>query len=115
MDKNSEKGFRTMIGEGATLEGTISVPHGMRIDGTFKGKIEVAEMLTIGNNGIIEAEIRAKSVIIGGSVKGNVFAEERIELESKASHQGDLQTRELVINQGAIFNGRCSMGQAVQE
>jgi len=115
MDKNSEKGFRTMIGEGTILEGTISVPHGMRIDGTFKGKIDVAEMLTIGNKGAVEADIRAKSVIIGGGVKGNIIAEDRIELESKASHQGDLQTRELVINQGAIFNGRCSMGQMVQD
>jgi len=115
MDKNSEKGFRTMIGEGAVLEGTISVPHGMRIDGTFKGKIDVAEMLTVGNNGAVEAEIRAKSVIIGGRVAGNVFAAERIELESKAIHQGDLQTRELIINQGAIFNGRCSMSEMVQD
>jgi cytoskeletal protein CcmA (bactofilin family) len=115
MDKNSEKGFRTMIGEGAVLEGNISVPHGMRIDGTFRGKIDVAEMLTIGNNGLVEAEIKAKNVVIGGKVTGNIIADERIELDSHATHNGDLQTRELVINQGAIFNGRCSMSQMFQE
>jgi cytoskeletal protein CcmA (bactofilin family) len=109
MEKKTEKGFYTMIGEGAGFEGTIIVPHGIRIDGAFKGKIEASEMLTIGNAGVVEAEIKAKSIIIGGKVSGNIVAAERVELESRASLIGDLQTRDLVINEGALFHGKCSM------
>ncbi|MBN1129164.1 MAG: polymer-forming cytoskeletal protein, partial [Chitinispirillaceae bacterium] len=96
-------------GEGASFEGTVVVPHGIRIDGQFKGKIEASEMLTVGNSGVAEADIKAKSIIIGGKVSGNIFAAERVELEAKASFIGDLNTRDLVINEGALFHGKCSM------
>jgi cytoskeletal protein CcmA (bactofilin family) len=109
VDKKSEKGFFTMIGEGACFEGTVNVPHGIRIDGTFKGKIEASEMLTIGNTGVVEADVKAKSIIIGGKVSGNIVGAERVELESRASLTGDLQTRDLVINEGALFHGKCLM------
>ena len=109
MDKKSDKGFLTMIGEGTVFEGNITVPHSLRIDGTFKGRIDTAEMLTIGKNGRVEADIKSKSAIIGGRVTGNVAAEERVELEAEASLIGDLRARDLVINEGAVFHGKCSM------
>ncbi|MDG5814263.1 polymer-forming cytoskeletal protein [Chitinispirillales bacterium ANBcel5] len=108
MDKGN-KGLLTMIGEGAVFEGTAKVPHSFRIDGTFKGKLEIGEALFIGNTGVVEADIEAKSVIIGGKVKGNLMVEERIELESGSSLYGDLKTKDLVINDGAVFHGNSSM------
>jgi cytoskeletal protein CcmA (bactofilin family) len=109
MQKNSNKGLYTMIGEGTTFEGTIIVPHSIRIDGIMKGKIETAETLTIGNTGVVDANIIAKSAIIAGKVVGNLSVEDRVELESQASLIGDLKTRDLVINEGATFHGNCSM------
>jgi cytoskeletal protein CcmA (bactofilin family) len=109
MEKKTEKGFYTMIGEGASFEGTVTVPHGIRIDGSFKGKIEASEMLTIGSAGIVEADVKAKSVIIGGKVSGNIVGAERVELEPRASFIGDLQTKDLVINEGALFHGKSVM------
>jgi cytoskeletal protein CcmA (bactofilin family) len=109
MEKSSDKGLHTIIGEGTFLEGTITVPHSVRIDGTLKGKLETSETLTVGNSGRIEADIVAKSAIIGGSVKGNLSVEDRVELETNSSLIGDLKTRDLVINEGATFHGNCSM------
>jgi cytoskeletal protein CcmA (bactofilin family) len=109
MDKSSTKGLHTIIGEGTTLEGSIVVPHSVRIDGSLKGKLETTETLTVGSTGRIEADIIAKSAIIGGSVKGNLTVEDRVELEANASLVGDLKTRDLVINEGATFHGNCSM------
>jgi cytoskeletal protein CcmA (bactofilin family) len=109
MDKSSAKGLHTIIGEGTMLEGAIVVPHSVRIDGSLKGKLETSETLTVGNTGHIEADIIAKSAIIGGSVKGNLTVEDRVELEANASLVGDLKTRDLVINEGATFHGNCSM------
>jgi cytoskeletal protein CcmA (bactofilin family) len=113
--KKSNTGLGTMIGEGVVLEGSISAPHSMRIDGTFRGKIETMEMLTIGPHAVVEAEVKARSLSLGGKLTGNIVAEERVELESSASHVGNLQTRELIINQGATFNGNCSMEGAPPE
>ena len=115
MDKknNNNKDLYTFIGEGSLFEGAIMVPHSLKIDGTFKGKIDTKENLNIGDKGIIEAEIKAKNVVIGGKVTGNVFAEERVELKEHASLCGDLRTRDLVINEGALFHGRCSMKEEV--
>jgi cytoskeletal protein CcmA (bactofilin family) len=109
MEKAGRKGDFTMIGEGAVFEGTITAPHYVRIDGIAKGKIETSDALIVGTTGVIEADIKAKSAIIGGKVKGNLIVEERVELESKATLIGDLKTRDLVINEGCIFHGNCSM------
>jgi cytoskeletal protein CcmA (bactofilin family) len=109
MHKNSNKGLYTMIGEGTVFEGKIVVPHSIRIDGTMKGKMETTETLTVGNTGVIEADIVAKSAIIAGRVVGNLSVEDRVELEAQASLVGDLKTRDLIINEGATFHGNCSM------
>ena len=108
MDKGN-KGLLTMVGEGAVFEGTATVPHSIRIDGTFIGKLDISGTLVIGNNGVVEADVTAKSVIIGGKVKGNMVVEERVELEAHACLLGDLHTKDLVINDGAMFHGNCSM------
>jgi len=125
MDKHG-KGAYTLIGEGSTLEGLLVVPHAIRIDGTVRGKadgsararIETSEMLTIGTTAHIEADIWARSAVIGGKVKGNLTIQDRTELESAATLVGDLKTRELVINEGALFHGNCTMdkdnGKAVK-
>lgn len=110
MEKNA-KGLLTMIGDGSVFEGTIMVPHSIRIDGVFRGKsIEAAEVLTIGNTGAVEAEtISAKSAVIWGKVVGNLTVEDRIELEANASLIGNIKTRDLIINEGAVFQGNCFM------
>jgi cytoskeletal protein CcmA (bactofilin family) len=109
MEKSNEKGLLTIIGAGTNLEGILIVPHSVRIDGCLKGKLETTETLTVGSTGHIEADIIAKSAIIGGTVRGNLSVEDRVELEANASLIGDLKARDLVINEGATFHGNCSM------
>jgi cytoskeletal protein CcmA (bactofilin family) len=109
MDKGNDKGLHTILGEGTVLEGTLKVPHSIRIDGQLKGKLETSETLHVGSKGQVEADVIAKNAIIGGSIRGNMLVEDRIELESTASLVGDLKTRDLVINEGATFHGNCLM------
>jgi cytoskeletal protein CcmA (bactofilin family) len=108
MDKGN-KGLYTIIGPGTEFEGKINVPHSVRIDGSFKGKIETSEILTVGTTGNVEADIIAKSAIIAGKVTGNLSVEDRVELAANSSLHGDLKTRDLIINEGAVFHGNCSM------
>ena len=109
MQKESSKALGSFLGEGTEFDGNIIVPHSIRIDGVYKGKIETTETITIGPSGIITADIMARNAIIGGKVTGNLVIQDRVELDSSSRLKGDIKTRDLVINEGATFEGNCSM------
>ncbi len=113
MDKNG-KGLLNIIGTGSVFEGTINVPHSIRIDGAFKGRLQTAESITVGETGVLEAEIRAQNAFIFGKVIGNLYIDERVELHSSAVVIGDLHAKELVVREGAIYHGHCSMQKGQQ-
>lgn len=106
---NNGKGLHTVIGAGTVIEGTIKVSHDIRVDGHIKGKVFIDGDLIVGNSGVIEADIEVISTKLGGKVVGNLNARERIELEENASVTGDIRTKDLIINEGAVFQGNCSM------
>ena len=60
MKKNGSKGLYTMIGEGAVMEGSLAVPHGLRIDGSVNGRIETSDVLTVGSMGVIRQKLKRK-------------------------------------------------------
>ena len=115
MQKNASKGLYTMIGEGTVIEGSLIAPHGLRIDGSVNGKVQTNDVLTVGATGVIEAEVFAKSAVVGGKIRGNLQVEDRLELQSNASLIGNLSTRNLVIQEGAQFHGNCSMEQTLSQ
>lgn len=105
----------TFISEGTQFLGDIKVEHDLRVEGYLKGTVNVGGMLVLGPTGKIEGEVIARSATIAGHIHGNLKGQEKIVLESKSTLMGDLQTRELVINEGAIFQGHCTMqGDAKQ-
>lgn len=104
-----EGGLNTIIGKDSIIEGTIQVQGGIRIDGVVRGKVSASETLTVGDGGTIEAELSAKVAIIGGKVTGNVFAHDKVELQSKAEVEGDITTKNLIVEEGAVFHGKCNM------
>lgn len=112
MSKESPKGLLSMVGPDTVIEGTVHAPHSIRIEGTLRGKLETTETLTVGSSGIVEADIHARSASIAGRVIGNLTAQDRVELEANSSLKGDLKTRDLVINEGATFQGNCVMSDS---
>ena len=82
----------------------------MRVDGQVKGELETSNTITIGSEGVVEGNISAKDVIVGGRVVGMLKATGRIILESKSVLNGDLKTSRLVVEDGATFNGSSDMG-----
>jgi len=108
MAKNGN-GLLNIIGSGCVFDGVINAPHSIRIDGTFRGRIQTQGTITIGETGIVEAEIRAQNALIFGHVTGNMYVEERVELHTSAVVTGDMHAKELVIKEGVSYNGNCSM------
>lgn len=111
MKKNNETDglMNTIIGQDTVINGTLDIKGALRVDGTVKGKIICSDCVTVGSTGIVEAEIEADTAIIAGKMIGNVVTSEKIELQAKCEMEGDLRTKSLVIEQGAVFCGACNM------
>ena len=103
--------LNTFIGKGTYFEGTVKVQSSIRVDGQIKGRITTSDTLIVGKEGEVDGEVSAKNAIIGGKVRGKIHATGRVMLEAQSLFQGELQTAKLVINEGAFFDGVCSMGQ----
>jgi len=101
--------MNTIIGKDTVITGTIDVKGGLRVDGTAKGKVICDDSITIGSTGVVESEIEASTVIIAGRLVGNIAAAEKVELQAKCEVDGDIHTKSLVIEQGAVFCGACNM------
>ena len=110
-DRSSGGDLNTIIGKGTYFEGTVKVQSSIRVDGRLKGRLTTSESLVVGKEGEIDGEVSVKNAIIGGKVRGKIHASGRVVLEERSVFQGELKTAKLVINEGALFEGVCSMGQ----
>ena len=107
-------GIDTVLGANANFNGTIVSPGGVRIDGGFDGVIEIKGALVIGDGArVISETIRAQSVTVGGSVKGNIIAE-KVEILSTGRIYGDLTVVTFVTEEGAVLRGNIVMQDAVE-
>ena len=113
--KDKEIRIGTLLGRGTELEGDFSAEGSVRIDGIIKGNVTVSESMIIGATGNIEGNISAKSIIVGGEVLGNIDAPEKAELTATARVLGDITTNLIVIDEHAVFQGKCDMNQAVPD
>lgn len=100
-------GAVAQIGKSLRVKGELSGSEDIYVDGEFDGSIQLnGHSMTVGPNGRIHADIKAKSVIVGGSLNGNIQASERTELRKTAVVNGDVQTRRIAIEEGAYFKGK---------
>ncbi len=103
--------MNTLVGNGTVIEGTLNVSSSIRVDGKVKGKINCSETLLIGKTGVVEASVKVKNATVGGRVEGDIEAQEVVILEGKSTVIGDVTTKKLIIEEGAVFNGTCRMGE----
>ena len=99
----------TIISSGVVIEGKVTSNGNVRVDGIVKGDITAQGNLTVGEHGSIQGQLTGETVSIGGKVDGTVNAKEKLVLETKAVLKGDLITKILVVEAGAIFEGKSSM------
>ena len=101
-----------LIGSGTIVEGKVKTPGSIRVDGKIAGDLTAAQNVAVGASGDIEGTVNAKNITIGGKIKGTIVAQEKLVLESKAVVQGDIRAARLVIDEGAMFDGKCVMSEA---
>lgn len=98
------------IGKSVVIKGELNGSEDLTIEGQVDGKIELRQnVLTIGPNGRIKAQVFAKSVIILGEVTGNVTATEKVDIRDNGSVDGDIAAPRVAIAEGAHFRGSIDM------
>jgi cytoskeletal protein CcmA (bactofilin family) len=91
------------------ITGKLSFEASTRLDGTIDGEILAKDHLTIGESATINAQIRAASIVVAGKVHGDITATHRIEIRPSGRVIGNLSAPVLVVHDGALFEGHCSM------
>ncbi len=105
----------SVLGENTRLNGRLEFSGTMRIDGWLDGEIisenkdGVHNTLIIGEKARVNGDIHVDTVINSGQIVGNVFALKRLAINEPGRVIGDVETGELTVEEGVIFNGRCSM------
>ena len=98
------------LGQGSRVEGKLTFEGSVRIDGQVEGEISAQEMVVLGETADVSAQIVANTIIVQGRVTGDLNARKRVELKAPASVAGNISTPCLVIHEGVVFEGHCSMG-----
>lgn len=104
------QGGETIIAPGVRVEGDFTSQGFVLIDGEVLGSVKTESDLDVGERAKISADVTAVNAHVAGMVKGNITVGERIEISSTAHVTGDISTKVLVVEQGAIINGKISMG-----
>jgi len=98
------------IGKSVIIKGELSGSEDLTIEGQVEGKIELRQnLLTIGPNAKIKAQVFAKTVVVEGQVHGNISAGERIDIRDKGVVEGNLAAPRVAIADGAHFRGSIDM------
>jgi cytoskeletal protein CcmA (bactofilin family) len=101
------------IGKSVVIKGELSGSEDLTIEGHVEGRIDLkGNVLTIGPNGKIKAEVFAKSVVVLGEVTGNVTASEKVDIRDNGSVDGDIASPRVAIAEGAHFRGSVDMQRA---
>lgn len=110
-NKNEINAF---LGSDTEFEGKLTFNGAVRIDGKFTGEIITEGTLIIGESAFIKSEIHASHIVVSGEVRGNIIAENRIEIHAPGKVFGNIQSPVVVLEEGVIFEGTCRM-QKIQK
>lgn len=108
---NNESPARNIIGNGTIIKGEIESNGDIRIDGRVEGVLKSNGKVVLGQNGSIEGEMYCKQADLSGRINGKMVVEELASLKSTSRIEGELATKQLFIEIGAIFTGKCEMGK----
>ncbi|OGD18956.1 MAG: hypothetical protein A2W03_13915 [Candidatus Aminicenantes bacterium RBG_16_63_16] len=93
------------------FRGDLTFKGSFRIDGRFKGTIASDSMLVIGEQGVVEADVKVSYLVVNGEIRGNIQAEDKVEVHGRARVFGTIVTPKLVVEEGALLEAKCQAGE----
>ena len=101
----------TLLDRGCQFEGKLTFEGSVQINGRFRGEIFSEGTLIIGEGADVEGKIEIDTVLISGQVNGTIVAKHKIEMRPPAVVRANITTNGLAVEEGAVFEGNCSMGK----
>jgi cytoskeletal protein CcmA (bactofilin family) len=102
--------INALLGRGAEFEGKLTFTGRVRIDGRFRGEIFSDDVLILGDDAEVHADIEVGTLIVrGGTLHGNVRASQLVEIHSPGKVHGNIHAPQLYVDRGVVFDGRCTM------
>ena len=111
MGNGAWQDVRVSLGPDAEVTGKLSFATPTRIEGKLKGELRASDLLVIGAQAVIQANVQAEKLVVLGEVRGNVQGASRVEICAGGRLYGDVETKALVVQEGATFEGRSRMGE----
>lgn len=99
----------TIIGKDTSINGTVEAKGILRVDGKVTGQLNTTGDIIVAESGVVEADVKARSISIAGTIRGNVDATGILEIEPSGKLYGDIAVAKLSIGDGAVFQGSCKM------
>lgn len=99
----------SIIGPGMRVVGDCTTEGSVRVEGEVKGAIRAGKAVVVGREGVVEGDVHTQDAVVSGRVVGSVVAESRLELQATSRIEGDVQTRRLQLEEGAVLNGKVEM------
>lgn len=100
------------LGKGTKVVGSLSFTGAVEIDGVVEGEINAQDKLTLGESSVVNAKINGTEIIVRGTINGDINASKLLVLKRPAKIIGNISSANLSIEEGVIFEGRCTMGGA---
>lgn len=111
---DQQGGEVTIVGQGAKLEGNVVSAGSLRIDGQIKGQVNADGDVMLSPQSAVEADIRAQNVSVAGRFKGSIVVKGRAEITRGGRVDGNITSKTLVVEEGAVFQGQSIMDQQTQ-
>lgn len=101
----------SIIGPGMKVVGDCQTDGTVRVEGTIEGSIQAGKAVVIGKQGSVVGDITTQDAIVSGRVEGVLVAESRLELQATCHIEGEVRTRRMQLEEGAVLNGTVQMGE----
>lgn len=114
-DGGKQNDLNGFLDTGSHVEGELRFETAFRVDGKFTGKVNSAGDLIVGEGGEVEGDVRVGQVFISGTVRGTIRAARKIQISARGKVFAEIDTPALVIEDGAFFQGSCTMAREGRE
>ncbi len=104
-----EEGYQMYLGKKCRLTGVLKVQGMMCIDGFLEGEVFGSDLVQVGKDGTIQATVKAKRIVAQGPLRGNIYAQERVELLAPAKVEGTIDSPIFLLEEGVLVNGTLRM------
>jgi len=107
--KTDSEEVKAFLGSGTEFEGKLIFTGSVRVDGLFRGEVFGGGTLISGEGSLLEGHIVVDNIVVSGEVRGRLEVRGRAEISSKGKIYGEIKAAKLIVHDGAVFEGNCSM------